>query len=157
MIEIFQIACETLRVQPQIDLFASNLHHQLPNNLTVDPTDNQAVGINAFNYIWDPKWTYYANPPWTLIGKLLKKAWKDGANILLVTPEFKKGAWKSILTIMTVKSFIWDKPLYLDEGGLLRPKPKWLTRFLVIQNPAFRPKPSPILKLPFLSGKSDEY
>ena len=135
---VYQYACKRLLINPQIDLFASEKHHQIANYLTVDNTDELATGTNAFNFIWDPKWVYYANPPWTLIGRVLKKAWKDGAKILLVTPEFKKGSWKEILVKMTIQFFQWEEPLYLDEQGKLRPKPKWTTRFSVIQNPAFR-------------------
>ena len=121
-----------------MDLFASEAHHQVENYITVDNTDEQARGTNAFNFVWEPKWVYYANPPWTLIGRVLKKAWKDGAKVLLVTPEFKKGSWKEIMIKMTIRFFHWDNPLYLDEQGGLRPKPKWQTRFSVIQNPAYR-------------------
>ena len=143
---VYRAACERLNITPQIDLFASNLHHQVANYCTVDNTDGKAIGVNAFNYVWDPKWLYYANPPWTLIGRVLKKTWKDGAKILLVTPEFKKGAWKEVLVKMTIRFFQWDAPLYLDEQEQLRPRPKWLTRFSIIQNPAFRLPLNPALR-----------
>ena len=63
--------CLTLQVTQQIDLFASAKHHQLPRYFTVDPEDPNAMGVNAFNFVWDPCILYYANP----LGALLNASY----------------------------------------------------------------------------------
>ena len=40
--------------------------------------------VNAFNFEWDATVLLYANHPWTLIGKVLAKAWKKGLYLFFV-------------------------------------------------------------------------
>ena len=126
---IFRFVCEQLGVNPQIDLFASAEHHQLPRYFTVNPDDPVAMGTNAFNYKWEPCLTYYANPPWSIVGRVLRKALREGSPLLLVTPEYQGATWKALLERHAVKTLRWTKPLYLDKNGHLRPKPRWDTCF----------------------------
>jgi hypothetical protein len=128
---IFQFVCSKLEVNPTIDLFASADYHQLPRYFTADSMDPQALGINAFNYVWVPALTLYANPPWSLIGRVVKKALKDKSNLLLVTPEYPSAPWQPLLLKHTVRYLTWTQPLYLTQEGHLRPKPVWDTRFTV--------------------------
>ena len=74
---------------PCIDLFASYRHHQLPRYYSAYEDDPTALGQNAFAYVWDAAVCLYANPPWTLIGRVLAKVAKDGSRVLLVTPHYK--------------------------------------------------------------------
>ena len=69
--------CKELVVAPCIDLFASYMHHQLPRYYSAYVDDRAALGHNAFAYVWDPGVCLYANPPWTLIGRVLDKIAKD--------------------------------------------------------------------------------
>ena len=71
----------------------------------------------------------YANPPWTLIGKVLDKIAKDGSRVLLVTPHWKEAPWYGLLMELTVRSYEWSGRLYLTEGVNLRPIPKWYALF----------------------------
>ena len=70
---IFGLMCKELVVAPCIDLFVSHRHHQLPRYYSAYPDDLGALGQNAFAYEWDPGVCLYANPPLTLIGKVLVK------------------------------------------------------------------------------------
>ena len=70
---IFGLMCKELVVAPCIDLFASHKHHQLPRYYSAHENDPEAQGQNAFDYVWDPCVCLYANPPWTLIWKVLNK------------------------------------------------------------------------------------
>ena len=71
----------------------------------------------------------YANPPWTLIGKVLANIAKEGSRVLLVTPYWKGAPWYGLLLELTVRSYEWRGKLYLTEAGNLRPIPKWFTLF----------------------------
>ena len=82
--------CKELVVAPCIDLFASNRHHQLPRYYSVYADDSTALGQNAFACVWDPGVCLYANPSWTLIGRVLTKIAEDGSRVLLVTPHWKE-------------------------------------------------------------------
>ena len=70
---IFGLMCKELVVAPCIDLFASHRHHQLPRYYSAYEGDRMALWHNAFAYVWYPGVCLYANPPWTLIGRVLDK------------------------------------------------------------------------------------
>ena len=80
----------------------------------------------------DPGVCLYANPPWTLIGKVLAKIAKEGSRVLLVTPHWKEAPWYGLLIELTVRSYEWRVMLYLTEAGTLRPISKWFTLFLYV-------------------------
>ena len=126
---IFGLMCKELVVAQCIDLFASNRHHQLPRYYSVYVDDRAALGHNAFAYVWDPGVCLYANPPWTLIVRVLDKIAKDGSRVLLVTPHWQEAPWYELLLELTVRSYEWRGKLYLTEGGNLQPIPKWHTLF----------------------------
>ena len=67
----------------------------------------------------------YANPPWTLIERVLDKIAEDGSRVLLVTHHWQEAPWYELLLKLTVRSYEWRGKLYLTEGGNLRPIPKW--------------------------------
>ena len=131
--EVFDWACATLECNPKIDLFASANHKQLPIYITIDPTDVRSIGVNAFNFEWDSKFTLYANPPWSLIDMVLTKIKRERSRVLLVTPNWPHMSWWGKLEKMTEKFAIYHHPLYLDDQGVLRPKPLWDTRFSLVQ------------------------
>ena len=126
---IFVLMCKELVVAPCIDLFASHRHHQLPRYYSAYADDRMALGHNAFAYVWDPGVCLYANPPWTLIGRVLDKIAGEGSRVLLVTPHWQEAPWYELLLKLTVRSYEWRGKLYLTEGGNLRPIPKWYTLF----------------------------
>ena len=82
-----------LVVAPCIDLFASYRHHHLPRYYSAYQYDQEAVVQNAFAYLLDPGICLYANPPWTLIVRVLAKIAKEGSMVLLVTPNWKETPW----------------------------------------------------------------
>ena len=126
---IFGLMCKELVVAPCIDLFASYRHHQLPRYYLAYADDSTALGQNAFAYVWNSGVCLYANPPWTLIGRVLTKIAEDGSRVLLVTPHWKEAPWYGLLMELTVRIYEWMWRLYLTEGGNLRPIPKWFTLF----------------------------
>ena len=101
----------------------------LPRYYSAYLDEPEALRQNAFAYLWDPWICLYANPPWTLIGKVLAKIAKKASRMLLVTPHWKKAPWYGLLQELTVRSYEWMVRLYLTEAGNLRPIPKWFTLF----------------------------
>ena len=70
---VFTAICQNVEVSPKIDLFASAGQHQLARYCTSDPTDAQAEGYNAFNFLWTPGVALYLNPPWSLLAQVVDK------------------------------------------------------------------------------------
>ena len=60
---VFSAMCQNLRLSPQIDLFATAQHHQLPRYLSPRAADPNAFGHDAFAYHWPTDAVLYANPP----------------------------------------------------------------------------------------------
>ena len=105
---IFGLMCKELVVAPCIDLFALHRHHQLPRYYSAYEDDPAALGQNAFAYVCDPGVCVYANPSWTLIGRVLTKIAEDGSRVLLVTPHWREAPWYGLLMKLTVRSFEWS-------------------------------------------------
>ena len=73
---IFEILCQVLLL-PTIDLFASPYNNQLPVYVSwhFDPS---AYATDAFSITWT-NLLFYAFPPFSLIGRVLRKIQTDGA------------------------------------------------------------------------------
>ena len=56
---------------PGVDLFATRLNFQLPDYVSWKP-DPMAFRIDAFSFLWDPDNLYYAFPPFSMMGRLLR-------------------------------------------------------------------------------------
>ena len=70
---------------PEIDLFATKQNHQVPVYFSKDPEDCQAKAINAFSQNWTGH--LYANPPFSLFGKVLSKLQRSiDCTLLLIFP-----------------------------------------------------------------------
>ena len=75
----------------EMDLFASRLTAQCPAFFSWRP-DPYAVATDAFLQDWS-QIKGYANPPWSLIGRVLSKVQMDKARIVLVAPVWKTQPW----------------------------------------------------------------
>ena len=84
--------------QPQVDLFASHLNHQLPNYFSWVP-DPQAMGTDAFSIPWKFNLCYLF-PPFPLIQKCIQKIKRDQTDALLITPVWKSRPWYPLLLEM---------------------------------------------------------
>ena len=74
----------------EVDLFASRLTSQCHRYFSWRP-DPSAEATDAFLQDWSIM-KGYANPPWNLIARTLRKTQEQGAEIILVVP-----VWKTIL------------------------------------------------------------
>jgi len=88
---IFRRICRKLG-HPALDLFASRACHQLPMYMSWKP-DPQCQAIDAFQQNWKLKGLVYAFPPFSLIGKVVRKVKTDMVSLILVTPSWPAQSW----------------------------------------------------------------
>ena len=94
----------------EIDLFASNCNHKLSRYVSW-MSDEGAEFCDAFSLDW-AQFYAYAFPPFTLIGKVLRKVQLDGADMVIIVPEWRSQLWFAKLMLM-----LSDDPLYLPRNG----------------------------------------
>ena len=83
-----------------IDLFASHLNSKLPNYCSWFP-DKNAKFCDAFSIAWSG-FCGYAFPPFSMIGRVLRKVELERCQLVIVVPEWKTQYWFSKLTSMCV-------------------------------------------------------
>jgi len=79
-----------------MDLFASRLNAQLPLFAAWDPQPG-ALWTDSFSHTWDTRLVFYANPPFAIIQKVLRKILQDRATVLLILPLWRSAAWWPLL------------------------------------------------------------
>ena len=91
-----------------IDLFASRVSRQLPCYISwkLDPFSK---GRDVYQRSWEYQ-NGYAFPPFSLIGRVLRKVQTDQAKLLLVTPTWQSQSWYPCLIQMSV-----DKPILIPQ------------------------------------------
>ena len=82
---------------PQIDLFASRLCHQLQCYVAWKP-DPFACYIDAFSETWNL--FSYIFPPFSLVGKAVRKVINDNIDAIVVAPRWPTKPWFTLLTRM---------------------------------------------------------
>ena len=107
--QIFQKIC-SLRGTPDMDLFASRISHQVPayRSWKLDPFSK---GRDAFQ----TRWTHmkgYAFPPFSMIGRVLKKAQVDQANLMLTPPAWQTQPW-----LPHSSSDVYSESNYVTSGS----------------------------------------
>lgn len=93
-----------------MDLFASRLTYQLPQYASWRP-DPLAITTDAFTMNWED-FKGYANPPWSLIGRVLAQTRQQQAELVLVAPVWKAQAWYPVLLNMLTHT-----PLLIPQRG----------------------------------------
>jgi len=124
---VFHNMRKVLKFKPSVDLFASEAHHQLPRYFSRFP-DPKAVGVDAFKANWATERAIYANPPWPLVERVLKKIQKEKVRAMVVVPDWPWAHWFPLWKSMVEKQEVLTDPIFLDSQGRLRPKPRWNTR-----------------------------
>ena len=87
----------------EIDLFASQLIHQLPRYFSWRP-DPLAEVTDAFQQNWGTL-KGFANPPWCFMGRVLSQVMEQRAQVVLVAPVWKGQPWYPVLLGM-----LWEFP-----------------------------------------------
>ena len=112
--KLFARVCKTFEV-PDVDLFASRLTKKVEVYVSWNP-DPEAWKIDAFSF----KWTnalFYIFPPFSLVGKVLRKILGDKARAILVVPDWPGQPWygrlqavaKRKLRIRSRKGNLWNR------------------------------------------------
>lgn len=85
-----------------MDLFASRLTHQLPSYASWRP-DPKVMTTDAFTMDC-AQVRGYANPPWSLIKRVLAQAHQQLTDLALVAPVWKAQVWYPVLLKMLVET-----------------------------------------------------
>ena len=76
----------------KVDLFASRLTTQLSSFVSWRPDPEALLATDAFTVTWTGL-KAYANPPWSLVGRVLSQARQQRADLILVAPVWKTQPW----------------------------------------------------------------
>lgn len=108
--------------KPDIDLFASRLNSKCDRFISLHP-DPFAHLVDAFAQNWSGL-LGYAFPPFILIGRVIRKAVRDGASLLLITPLWPSQAWFPLaLTFSKELPVVLPQSPYLITDPEGRPSP----------------------------------
>lgn len=75
-----------------VDLFASHTNHQVPKYFSRLYTPDTS-GVNAFAQDWGKWGIAWCNPPFKLIGQVLRHAKECKAQLILITPLWPSAIW----------------------------------------------------------------
>ena len=128
---VWKWALSMFNYNPTVDLFASRRNAKCSRYCT-RILDSHSLG-DAFRLNWGEE-RGYANPPWEVMPKVLKKAQEDRAMLLLVCPVWRTAAWWRTLTLMqrTPLLTLRKMPLFHDPSGKPLPIPRWRTAFVMV-------------------------
>lgn len=98
---VLKQALKTLKVQPEIDLFASRLNKQMPTYCSYKP-DPEAAYINAFTISWS-NMCFYCFPPFSCLTHVLQKIIHDQATGVVVAPLWPTQPWYSQLMSLQIQ------------------------------------------------------
>ena len=94
-LEVLWWICQSL-FTPSIDLFASRLNYQVPTYVSWQPDPGEKA-IDAFSLHWKDT-SPYMFPPFSLIGRVLKKLTRDAvATAIILTPWWPTAHWYPVL------------------------------------------------------------
>jgi hypothetical protein len=91
--EIFELALQTLRVVPTVDLFAHARNRKLAGFVAMEgPLAAGAVEVDAFALGWKNE-RPYAFPPVQLVGQVLQRIQEEGIAAIVVVPKWTSQPW----------------------------------------------------------------
>ena len=96
----------------KFDLFASRMNNKFDDYASWLP-DPGAKLCNAFSFRWN-NLGGYAFPPFTLVGRVLKKVQEENSKIVIVVPDWPTSFWYSRLLQMAT-----DIPFYISGTTIL--------------------------------------
>ena len=103
--------------RPMVDLFATMFNHRLPVYVSPVPDPN-AWRIDAFSCLWSGL-LIYAFPPWSVLGRVLRKARVEKARLILIAPLWPAQAWYPDLLEL---SHVPPLRLQLRDRSLIQPR-----------------------------------
>ena len=97
--QIFQQLCKIWGT-PEIDLYASRTSHQLTTYYAWKP-DPHSKATDAMQQNWTHLYGY-AFPPFSMIGRTLRKALRQRTHLLLIAPMWQSQTWYPLLMRMAI-------------------------------------------------------
>ena len=82
---------------PTLDLLASSINHQIDRCIFWKP-DLKALAIHPFSIKWNTEF-YYIFPPFSFLGKVTAKIYKDKTKAIAVVPKRPKQQATKSMTI----------------------------------------------------------
>ena len=133
---LFRLVCDHLSpaARPDLDAFAS-LHNAQTDQFWSEAED-------AFSKSWDRPVPLWANPPFSLLPRVLAKIRRDGAHMLLLCPEWTP-ALPALFALASGSLLLPDAPLFRIKGAALLGAPRWRTVALYIRRPRATLLPEP--------------
>ena len=107
---IFSDMLKHFKFKPVIDLFASRTNNQLSRFFLFWP-DLEAEVIKAFSVYWHSI-PFYCFPPFSYIGRVIRKIINDNASGTLAVPNWPSECWYPTLFA------ILEKPVYVIKPGV---------------------------------------
>ena len=127
----------------QVELFASQRHHIMQLYCSKDLN-------NAFRFFWKAMGLAYANPPFSLLAKVLTKMAYEGGRSVMCTPDWgcsgEHAYWGRMLDSMTVgRVQLPDDPIYVPEDSdTAMQAPEWASLLAIVDESL---NPVPLLDL----------
>ena len=101
---------------PTLDLLASSINHQIDRCIFWKP-DLKALAIHPFSIKWNTEF-YYIFPPFSFLGKVTAKIYKDKTKAIAVVPKRPKQHWYPKLLRKATKSMT----ISLPANNLVQPQ-----------------------------------
>ena len=97
---LFDGIVATIGWSPTTDRFAARLNYKLKPFYAFRP-DPEAAGCDAFTVDWSTV-RFYAFPLFTVISKVLRKVYEDGATGIIIVPKWEAQPWYLVLLSMLI-------------------------------------------------------
>jgi hypothetical protein len=127
---IFQQICNHAKFFPHLELFADDSNNLLPNFVSFLP-NRRASFSDAFSRNWASLPPLYANPPFSLLLRVLQKAIAEKPDLMLIAPYWPTRPWF---------------PLLLKANALYR-LPRHRLTFSFLGKPAQAPNWTPLIAI----------
>ena len=99
----------------KVDLFASRINYEIHKYISWKP-DPKALAIDAFSIKWNTEF-YYIFPPFSLLGKVTAKIYRDKTKAIVVIPKWPTQHWYRNLLRKEKKS-----PITPSAKNLVQPQ-----------------------------------
>ena len=123
MPKVFSNACVTFTFTPTVDAFASDWNAQCALYWTKE--------TDAFTQDWSVH-DIYANPPWSLLDRVVEHIVHHKLRVMLVFPIWKSAPWFRRLQPMIHSAFHPPMAPFEDEHGKRLPPPRWRTLIAMV-------------------------
>lgn len=118
--------------EPNIDLFASKINKKCDIYISW-LKDPDSMSTDAFTIRWEKKWYFFAFPPFSIVGRVLKKIIQDKAIGIVVVPHWPTQHWYPLfLKLCIEKPIIFEPNKELLLSPFRTPHPLWKNLSLVV-------------------------